>query len=138
MVELARQGGSVSTLDFGRGVVMGHEFVGEVVETDASLMTSAKAGDRVVAVPVNFVGPPGPSNMRAVGFSNDYPGGYGEYMALFGPLLHVVPNGLATDLAALTEPMAVGLHAVNKSGIARSGSAIVHGCGPVGLAASCA
>ena len=134
MVELAREGGSATMLDFGRGLVMGHEFVGEVVAKDASSMTSAKAGDRVVAVPVNFVGAPGPENMRAVGYSNDYPGGFGEYMTLFGPLLHVVPNGLATDVAALTEPMAVGLHAVNKSGITRTGSAIVHGCGPVGLA----
>ena len=134
MTALAREGGSTSTLDLSRGVVMGHEFVGEVLETDASSMTAARAGDRVVTVPVNFVGAPEPENMRSVGYSNDFPGGYGEYMALFGPLLHVVPNGLSTEVAALTEPMAVGLHAVNKSGIARSGSAIVHGCGPVGLA----
>jgi threonine dehydrogenase-like Zn-dependent dehydrogenase len=36
--------------------------------------------------------------------------------------------------AALTEPMAVGLHAVNKSAIARGETALVLGCGPIGLA----
>jgi threonine dehydrogenase-like Zn-dependent dehydrogenase len=45
-----------------------------------------------------------------------------------------VPNGLDPKRAALTEPMAVGLHAVNRSGIAPGDGALVLGCGPVGLA----
>ena len=45
-----------------------------------------------------------------------------------------VPNGLDPRHAALTEPMAVGLHAVNRSGIAAGDGALVLGCGPVGLA----
>ncbi len=134
MLALARDGGSISTLDLSRGVVLGHEFVGQVLEVRTDSMTPAKVGDRVVAMPVNFVGAPVPENMRAVGYSNDYPGGYAEQMVLFGPLLLVVPNGLSTEIAALTEPMAVGLHAVNKSGIVAGGSAVVHGTGPVGLA----
>ena len=134
MLELSREGGSTGTLDLGLGVVLGHEFVGEVLETTPASGTTAKAGDRVVALPVNFRGVLGPDTMAAVGYSNDYPGGYGERMVLFGPLLHVVPNGLATEIAALTEPMAVGLHAVNKSGITPTGTAVVHGAGPVGLA----
>ena len=36
--------------------------------------------------------------------------------------------------AALTEPMAVGLHAANRSGLAAGDGAVVVGCGPVGLA----
>jgi threonine dehydrogenase-like Zn-dependent dehydrogenase len=49
-------------------------------------------------------------------------------------LLLEVPNGLATEQAALTEPMAVGLHAVNKARLQAGDSALVIGCGPVGLA----
>jgi threonine dehydrogenase-like Zn-dependent dehydrogenase len=49
----------------------------------------------------------------------------------------VVPNGLSPDVAVLTEPMAVALHAVNKSSVARRDVAIVLGCGPVGLAVIC-
>ena len=41
------------------------------------------------------------------------------------------------DMAALTEPMAVALHAVRRSEIARKDVAIVIGCGPVGLAVIC-
>jgi len=45
-----------------------------------------------------------------------------------------VPNGLDARRAALTEPMAVGLHAVNRSAIAPGEGAVVIGCGPVGIA----
>jgi hypothetical protein len=42
-----------------------------------------------------------------------------------------VPGGLAAELAALTEPMAVGLHAVRRGQVARRRVAVVIGCGPV-------
>src|SRR5207247_507099 len=45
-----------------------------------------------------------------------------------------VPSGLPTDQAALTEPMAVGLHAVQKARLQRDDAPLVIGCGPVGLA----
>ena len=48
-----------------------------------------------------------------------------------------VPNGLPLDVAALTEPMAVGLHAVRRSEIGKGDTAVVVGCGPVGLAVIC-
>ena len=41
------------------------------------------------------------------------------------------------DVAALTEPMAVALHAVRRSEIGKRDVAIVVGCGPVGLAVIC-
>src|SRR5436853_45832 len=44
-----------------------------------------------------------------------------------------IPNGLAPDIAALTEPMAVGLHAVRRGEVKKGDVAIVIGCGPVGL-----
>ncbi|HEY5156252.1 MAG TPA: zinc-binding dehydrogenase, partial [Acidimicrobiales bacterium] len=45
-----------------------------------------------------------------------------------------VPNGLSARRAALTEPMAVGIHAVNSSRVTPAHTAIVLGAGPVGLA----
>lgn len=45
-----------------------------------------------------------------------------------------VPNGLSADVAALTEPMAVAWHAVNRGDVGKRGVAIVIGCGPIGLA----
>ena len=135
MVELSREGGSESTLDLDRDVVMGHEFAAEVLELGPNPMTSLVPGDLVVSMPVVFeTFPPTAASMKAVGYSNDYPGGYSERMTLSGPLLLAVPNGLPAEHAALTEPLAVGIHAVAKSSILRGETAIVHGCGPVGLA----
>jgi threonine dehydrogenase-like Zn-dependent dehydrogenase len=54
-------------------------------------------------------------------------------MVLFEPMLLEVPNGLSTELAALTEPMAVGHHAVQMARLTNEIPMVV-GCGPVGLA----
>ena len=49
-----------------------------------------------------------------------------------------VPNGLAPELGALTEPMAIGWHAVRRAEVKKGTVAIVVGCGPIGLAVICA
>jgi threonine dehydrogenase-like Zn-dependent dehydrogenase len=55
-------------------------------------------------------------------------------MRLSEALLLPVPRELSADHAALTEPMAVGLHAVRKGGATPQDAPLVIGCGPVGLA----
>jgi len=75
-----------------------------------------------------------PQGQVVPGYSNDFPGGYGTQMLLSPEALLPIPNGLDPALAALTEPMAVGLHAVNESGITPDRIALVVGSGPVGLA----
>ncbi|MBV8349050.1 MAG: zinc-binding dehydrogenase, partial [Mycolicibacterium sp.] len=75
-----------------------------------------------------------PNGVDPIVYSNTVIGGYAERMLLSAPLLLKVPNGLDPDHAALTEPMAVGLHAVNKSAIQRGETALVLGCGPIGIA----
>jgi threonine dehydrogenase-like Zn-dependent dehydrogenase len=92
-----------------------------------------KTGIRVVAQPAVRVG----SEIHLAGLSPVATGGYAERMVLQESALVPVPNGLSSDLAALTEPMAVGLHAVRRSEIAKKDVAIVIGCGPVGLAVIC-
>ncbi len=109
--------------------VMGHEFCCEVLEAGPGV-DNLKAGDVIVSMPVVF----GADGLHAIGFSNTYPGGYAEMIVLNEMLGIKVPNGLSHELAALTEPLAVGVHAVAKSRIAQGESAIVLGCGPVGLA----
>jgi threonine dehydrogenase-like Zn-dependent dehydrogenase len=74
-----------------------------------------------------------PSGIETVGYSNENPGGYGEYMRLMEGLLLEVPNGLSTERAALTEPLAVGYHAVEKARLGADDAPLVIGCGPVGL-----
>lgn len=109
--------------------VMGHEFCCEVVELGPDCSNLA-VGDTIVSMPVAF----DHSGLHAVGFSNNYNGGYAELMVLNELLALKVPQGLPTTAAALTEPLAVGVHAVAKSRIAVGDSAIVLGAGPVGLA----
>jgi threonine dehydrogenase-like Zn-dependent dehydrogenase len=76
----------------------------------------------------------GPSGVKGLGYSNEVPGGYGELMVLNESMLLPVPNGLSAEHAALTEPMAVGAHAVNEGELDANDVALVVGCGPVGLA----
>ena len=47
-----------------------------------------------------------------IGYSNETAGGYGQFMPLADRMLLEVPNGLSAEHAALTEPIAVGWHAV--------------------------
>ena len=65
------------------------------------------------------------------------PGAYAERVVVEESLMIAVPNGLSPELAALTEPMAVGRHAVQRAEIKKGDVAIVIGCGPVGLAVIC-
>jgi threonine dehydrogenase-like Zn-dependent dehydrogenase len=129
-VEASRRAGGLFTMDLTRDVVMGHEFCAEIVEHGPATRRGLPLGSRVCSRPA-LIRPDGP---RAVGYSNDTPGGYAEYMRLTEALLLPVPNGLATEHAALTEPMAVGLHAVAKARLGPDDAPLVIGCGPVGLA----
>lgn len=117
-------------LDLSRDVYMGHEFAGEVLEAGPDT-EAPSAGTAVTAFPV-LLQPDGA--VDPIVYSNRVNGGYGERLLLSASLLLPVPNGLSHDLAALTEPMAVGLHAVNRSRIEQAEKAVVLGCGPVGLA----
>lgn len=116
-------------IDLDRDVFMGHEFSGEVLEVGRDTESFAP-GTVVTSLPVLL----SMTGVEAIVYSNSTLGGYGERMLLSAPLLLEVPNGLDPRHAALTEPMAVGLHAVNKSNIARGEGALVLGCGPVGIA----
>jgi threonine dehydrogenase-like Zn-dependent dehydrogenase len=116
-------------VDLSRDVFMGHEFSAEILEAGPGTDTHP-AGTRVTSIPVLLSG----SDVEAIVYSNTTVGGYAERMLLSAPLLLPIPNGLDAQHASLAEPMAVGLHAVNKSGIQPGESALVLGCGPIGIA----
>jgi threonine dehydrogenase-like Zn-dependent dehydrogenase len=130
MVEVQRRSGGPFLLDPERDVVMGHEFCAEILDYGPGAQRTLPVGTRVCAMPLAI----GADSLATVGYSNDYPGGYGERMVLTEMLLLPVPEQLSTEVAALTEPMAVGLHAVAKAGPLGDDVALVLGCGPVGLA----
>jgi threonine dehydrogenase-like Zn-dependent dehydrogenase len=71
--------------------------------------------------------------VHPTGLSAAAPGAYAEQVLVQEALMLPVPNGLAPSTAALTEPMAVALHAVRRGEVGKRQVAFVIGCGPVGL-----
>jgi threonine dehydrogenase-like Zn-dependent dehydrogenase len=131
--DVAAEVGYDSLMRSDQDVVMGHEFCGEIVEFGPGCQRWWPSGTRVVAMPLLRRD----GAVHATGLSTAAPGGYAEQMLVEESLAFAVPNGLATDIATLTEPMAVGLHAVRRSEISKGTVAVVIGCGPVGLAVIC-
>ncbi len=111
-------------------IVFGHEFCGEVAEYGPGCKRSSPAGTHVVAVPLLRGG----ADIDAIGLSAHAPGAYAEQTVVEESLMMAVPNGLRPEIAALTEPLAVGWHAVRRGEVGKRDVAIVIGCGPIGLA----
>lgn len=131
MIDLSRRaGGAPGGFDPTADTVFGHEFCAEVLDFGPGCSRALKPGARVVSMPVTLTA----SGVEALGFSNRLPGGFAERMILSEALLLEVPNGLPTDQAAMTEPFAVGAHAVAKARLDSDSVSLVVGCGPVGLA----
>lgn len=126
--ELARGRGGMD-LDLERDVFMGHEFSAEVLEAGPDTETHPP-GTLVTSLPILL----SDKGVQPIVFSNTALGGYAERMLLSAPLLLPIPDGVDVRHAALAEPMAVGLHAVNKSQIRADEPALVIGCGPIGIA----
>jgi 2-desacetyl-2-hydroxyethyl bacteriochlorophyllide A dehydrogenase len=116
-------------VDLNRDIFMGHEFSAELLEAGPDTDTHP-SGTLVTSIPLLMSA----TGVEPIVYSNKTVGGYAERMLLSAPLLLPIPNGLDPKHAALTEPMAVGLHAVNKSGIQPGEKALVLGCGPIGIA----
>ena len=130
MVDAVKRSGGQNLMDTKRDIVFGHEFCAEVLDHGPGTEKTLKPGTRVCSMPLAL----SDKGIQGVGYSNDYPGGFAEQMVLNEAMLLEVPNGLSTDHAALTEPMAVGWHAVQKAQLTPEDVALVIGCGPVGLA----
>jgi len=130
MVETSRKAGGVMNFDPTADTVFGHEFCAEILDFGPGATGALKAGTRVVSVPATLTA----QGVELLGYSNRLPGGFAERMLLTEAMLLPVPNGLPTEAAALTEPFAVGAHAVAKARLDPDSVAVVIGCGPVGLA----
>nr|WP_294510339.1 zinc-binding dehydrogenase [uncultured Rhodopila sp.] len=128
--ELGRRSGNRFTMDADRDVVFGHEFCCEVVEYGPGTPARLKPGTLVCSIPATLVG----ETVQNIGYSNAIAGGFAQYMPLADKLLLAVPNGLTATDAALTEPIAVGWHAVQQARLTKQDVPLVIGCGPVGLA----
>lgn len=126
------------------GFIMGHEFCGEVAALGSGV-TTWEVGQRVVVEPTLYCGTcfycqQGTQN-RCVEFvtrgitGSGTDGGFADYVAVPAYQLHRCPPHLASDLGALVEPMAVGIHGWRLAGVESPDSVVVVGIGNIGLLA---
>lgn len=129
MAEYGRRTGiATGDMDPDKDLVFGHEFCCEVIDYGPDTKRPFKTGDLVCALPSNF----DPAGIQAIGYSHRYNGGFAEYMLLTEKLTYPVTNGLDSRYAAMSEPMAVAVHAVNRTDHGHNAYMVI-GCGPVGL-----
>jgi threonine dehydrogenase-like Zn-dependent dehydrogenase len=126
---LAERGGYHRFARSDQEIVYGHEFCGELVEHGPKTRGTVPTGTPVVALPLLR----NDAIVDTTGLSQHAPGAYAEQLLAQESLMLPVPNGLAPEVAALTEPMAVAWHAVRRGEVGKRDVAIVIGCGPVGL-----
>ncbi len=129
MAEDAAASGYDAFMRSHQSVVLGHEFCGEVADGGSRTRRRWKPGTRVVSLPMLR----DDRRVHAMGLSAAASGAYAEQVVVQEALTMEVPNGLGSEVAALTEPMGVALHAVRRGDVGKGQVAIVIGCGPIGL-----
>ena len=112
-----------------RPMPIGHELSG-VIESTGAEVSDLAPGTRVVLNPTvsaNMIGNGGPE------------GGFTQHLlvrnAADGGCLFPIPDDLPMHLAALSEPLGVGMNAVDRSEVTPDDKVAVFGAGPIGLSA---
>jgi threonine dehydrogenase-like Zn-dependent dehydrogenase len=133
LAEMMSESGYDAFMRSDQEVILGHEFCGEIVEHGPGCRKASPTGTPVVAMPLLRRG----KDVHVIGLSTAAPGAYAEQLVVEESLAVPVPNGLSPELAALTEPLAVGWHAVRRGEVKKGTVAVVIGCGPIGLSVIC-
>jgi 2-desacetyl-2-hydroxyethyl bacteriochlorophyllide A dehydrogenase len=138
-VHIAEWTAGYESMTAGMPVTIGHEFAGRIVALgeDARGVTM---GQRVTVRPSTVCGhcaactagnPDGCTHRHGIGIGRD-----GAFAALVRvPALNcvAVPDGLDAELAAMTEPLSVSMHAVDLAAVRPGQRVLVLGPGPIGL-----
>ncbi len=122
------------------GKVMGHELCGDVIAV-APDVTSVAPGDRVAVEPLVTC------RHCAWCMSGDYhlcpdlqhigmawSGGFGEYAKAPAANVYRLPDHVSYEDASLLDGLAVGLHAIHRTGVHAGSRVLVMGGGTIGLA----
>jgi threonine dehydrogenase-like Zn-dependent dehydrogenase len=120
--------------------VLGHEPAGDVVEVGPRV-SGFYPGDRVALDPFGHCGRCGPcraGRFHLCASPTVLSGAFAEYTIAPAANAHLVPPSMDLELAALLEPFATGLHAVEQSCLKAGDSAVVEGPGPIGLSVALA
>jgi len=121
-------------------LVLGHEIGGTVVEVGEGV-TDLEPGTLVAVEPLMTCGVcrwcrSGDRNLCEVlafhGLSTGG-GGLAQFTVVPRGMVHVAPDGVTTQGAAMAEPLAVSWHAVDRAGMESGQTATVLGGGPIGI-----
>lgn len=117
--------------------VMGHEFVGEVVESSDENLIGKRVVGELNATCGECVycktGRPTHCNERRVLGMKNKDGAFAEYMTIDTNLLHVVPEELPTEIAIFTEPLAAAFEILTQIHVSPDKNAAVLGDGRLAL-----
>ena len=118
--------------DSGRDTIMGHEFIGEVVDHGPDCSAGFPIGSRVTSLPLLIREGAEP---HVIGHDPDAPGAFGELMLVSEVLARTVPDGVPNDAVAVVDAFAVGEFYVRSSAIGPGELPLVVGAGAIGLSA---
>ncbi len=120
-------------------LVMGHEFSGEIAQVGAKV-TRWQVGDQIIVNPLISCGVCDACTRglwhvcKKLGLTGiDVDGAFAEYVTINSAQALRVPEGVPLDIAALAEPLAVGVHAVDRGGVRVGDNVAILGGGPIGL-----
>lgn len=120
-------------------MIVGHEVAGEVVATGDNV-SSLQPGARVAVEPGVTCGrcrycKSGRYNLcPSVVFYATPPvdGAMAEYAVIRADFAHPIPDHVSYELAALIEPLSVGIHASRLAGVQPGATVVIMGAGPIG------
>lgn len=119
-------------------IVQGHEFSGEIASIGEKV-EGLYEGDRVTVMPQLVCGECYPcthgnyhicNDLKVIGCQAD--GAAREYIPVDHQLVVKLPEGMSFDYGAMVEPVAVGVHAVQRLGDVRGMNLLILGAGPIG------
>ena len=119
--------------------ILGHEFVGTVVEKGAAV-EHLKVGDRAVVNPNDYCGvcvycrknlPNECEDIAALGIHVD--GAFAEFTRVSGKVAYPISKSVAAEQAACAEPLACVINGTKKVCVKPGETTTVIGAGPIGL-----
>jgi threonine dehydrogenase-like Zn-dependent dehydrogenase len=116
--------------------ILGHEFIGEVIEGDTSFKGKRVVGEiNVACQKCDFClrGIPSQCRNRTTVGINGHQGAFADYLCLATRNLHIVPDNVCDDQAVFVEPLAAALQILESVQISPRDQVILIGAGKLGM-----
>lgn len=121
-----------SLYDADREIVLGHEFVGEVIAHGSGCGDQFPVGTRVTSIPIRLVDG-GAGGARIIGQHPEAQGSFAELVVVAESVAKAVGPTAPVDAVALTDAFAVGEFYVRSANVQSDEVPLVIGAGAIGL-----